>query len=141
MIDWNWAESASQLGQLLAAFVLSLPIAFNRERSDRIMGIRTFPLVAMASCGFMLLGQQAFTGSAEAQARVLQGLITGIGFIGAGAILKQDGHVKGSATAAAIWNTGAIGAAVALGRYEIGVLLSLADYLILRYLAKLKKDG
>jgi putative Mg2+ transporter-C (MgtC) family protein len=141
MIDWNWAESASQLGHLLAAFVLSLPIAFNRERSDRIMGIRTFPLVAMASCGFMLLGQQAFTGSAEAQARVLQGLITGIGFIGAGAILKQDGHVKGSATAAAIWNTGAIGAAVALGRYEIGVLLSLADYLILRYLAKLKKDG
>jgi putative Mg2+ transporter-C (MgtC) family protein len=141
MIDWNWAESASQLGQLLAAFVLSLPIAFNRERSDRIMGIRTFPLVAMASCGFMLLGQQAFPGSAEAQARVLQGLITGIGFIGAGAILKQDGHVKGSATAAAIWNTGAIGAAVALVRYEIGVLLSLADYLILRYLAKLKKDG
>jgi putative Mg2+ transporter-C (MgtC) family protein len=140
MEEWNWMDSARQLGQLAAAFVLSLPIALNRERSDRIMGIRTFPLVAMASCAFMLLGDRSFPGSPDAKARVLQGVITGIGFLGAGAILKQEGHVKGSATAAAIWNTGAIGAAVALGRYEIGVLLTLADYLILRFLTKLKKE-
>jgi putative Mg2+ transporter-C (MgtC) family protein len=140
VIDFDWTEMARQLGQLVGAFVLSLPIALNRERSGRIMGIRTFPLVAMASCGFMLLGDRTFAGSPDAEARVLQGVITGIGFLGAGAILKQEGHVKGSATAAAIWNTGAIGAAVALGRYEIGVLLALADYLILRFLTKLKKD-
>jgi putative Mg2+ transporter-C (MgtC) family protein len=140
MIDFDWTEMARQLGQLVGAFVLSLPIALNRERSDRIMGIRTFPLVAMASCGFMLLGDRTFPDSPDAKARVLQGVITGIGFLGAGAILKQEGHVKGSATAAAIWNTGAIGAAVALGGYEIGVLLTLADYLILRFLTKLKKE-
>ena len=113
MIEWNWAESGRQLGQLLFAFLLTLPIAWNRERADRVMGLRSFPLVAMASCGFMLLAQSAFAGNVEAQARVLQGIITGIGFIGA---------------------------AVALGRYEIAVLLALADFLILRYLSKLKHD-
>ncbi len=140
MTDWNWAESGRQLAQLVFALVLTLPIAWNRERADRVMGLRTFPLVAMASCGFMLLAQSAFSGNLEAQARVLQGVITGIGFIGAGAILKQNGHVKGSATAASIWNTGAIGAAVALGRYEIAVLLALVDFLILRYFSRLKDN-
>lgn len=140
MIDWDWANSGKQLGQLFAAFLISLPIAWNRERADRVMGLRTFPLVAMASCGFMLLAESAFAGAPDAQARALQGIITGIGFIGAGAILKRDGNVKGSATAASIWNVGAIGAAVALGRYEIAVLLGLADFLILRYLSKLKRE-
>ncbi|CAN5384323.1 MgtC/SapB family protein [soil metagenome] len=140
LIDWNWEQSARQLGQILAAFILTLPIAWNREQADRTMGLRTFPLVAMASCGFMLLAESAFSGSPEAQARALQGVITGIGFIGAGAILKQNGNVKGTATAASIWNTGALGAAVALGRYEIALVLSLADFLILRYLTKMKDD-
>ncbi len=140
MIDWDWANSGRQLGQLFLAFLFTLPVAWNRERADRVMGLRTFPLVAMASCGFMLLAQSAFGGSPDAQARALQGVITGIGFIGAGAILKQDGSVKGSATAASIWTVGALGAAVALGRYEIAVILGLADFLILRYLAKLKHD-
>ncbi len=140
LIAWDWALSARQLGQIVAAFVLTLPIAWNRERADRVMGLRTFPLVAMASCGFMLLGESAFAGASDAQARVLQGIVPGIGFIGASAILKQDGGATGSATAASIWNVGAIGAAVALGRYEIAVLLALADFLILRYLSKLKHD-
>lgn len=139
MIEWNWAESGRQLGQLLVAFVLTLPIAWNREHADRVMGLRTFPLVALASCGFMLLAESAFRAAPDAQARVLQGVITGIGFIGAGAILKQDGQVKGSATAASIWNTGALGAAVALGRYEIAVLLTVLDFLILRFLSRWKQ--
>ncbi len=88
----------------------------------------------------MLIAESAFAGTADAQARVLQGIITGIGFVGAGAILKQNGDVKGSATAASIWNVGAIGAAVALGLYEIAILLGLADFLILRYLSKLKHE-
>lgn len=140
MNEWDWANSGRQLGQLLVAFLISLPIAWNRERADRVMGLRTFPLVATASCGFMLIAESAFAGAADAQARALQGIITGIGFVGAGAILKQNGDVKGSATAASIWNVGAIGAAVALGRYEIAVLLGLADFLILRYLSKLKDE-
>lgn len=140
LIDWNWAESARQLGQILIAFFLALPIAWNREQANRALGLRTFPIVAMASCGLMLVAKTEFAGAADAQARVIQGIITGIGFLGAGAILKKNGDVKGSATAASIWNTGALGASVALGRYEIAVLLAVADFLILHYLTKLK-DG
>ena len=140
MIDWNLAQSGRQRAQLTGALILPLPIAWNRERADCVVGLRMFPLLARASCGFMLLEQSAFPGSPDAQARVLQGVITGTGFIGAGAILKQGGIVKGSATAASIWNVGAIGAAVAFRRFEIAVLLALADYLILRYLSKLKHE-
>jgi putative Mg2+ transporter-C (MgtC) family protein len=69
--------------------------------------------------------------STDAEARVLQGIITGIGFIGGGAILKSGGSVSGTATAASIWTTGLIGIAVASDRYEIGLLLSIIMFLTL----------
>ena len=68
--------------------------------------------------------------------RVLQGLITGIGFVGGGAILKEGASVRGTATAASIWNAGVIGASVALGHYGIAFLLALlnnADFKIFVY--------
>ena len=89
MMEWDWVNSGGNSDNCSLAFVITLPIAWNRERADRVMGLRTFPLVAMASCGFMLLAESAFSGAPDAQARALQGIITGIGFIGAGAILKQ----------------------------------------------------
>ena len=58
----------------------------------------------------------------------MQGLITGIGFVGGGAILKEGATVKGTATAASIWNAGVIGAAVAVGRYEVAVILALLKF-------------
>src|SRR5690606_9995456 len=70
-------------------------------------------------------GQAVLADSVEAQARIIAGLMTGIGFIGGGAIIKYEGSVYGTATAASIWGTGLIGAAVAYGRYEIAVLISL----------------
>ena len=65
--------------------------------------------------------------------------MTGIGFIGGGAILKQDGGVYGTATAASIWNTGAVGAAVAFHRYEIAVVLAFISFLILSLAKPIKK--
>lgn len=67
--------------------------------------------------------------STDAEARVLQGIITGIGFIGGGAILKNKGSVMGTATAASIWNTGLIGIAVAFSRYEIAVVMALLNFI------------
>jgi putative Mg2+ transporter-C (MgtC) family protein len=64
--------------------------------------------------------------------------ITGIGFIGGGAILKDRGNVQGIATAASIWNTGAIGAAVAYGRYEIALVLSVINFATLRFMNPFK---
>jgi putative Mg2+ transporter-C (MgtC) family protein len=118
--------------KIAAAFVLALPIAWEREESTRIMGMRTFPLVALASCGFVLLGIKITGADGEAQARILQGLMSGIGFIGGGAILKEGNSVRGTATAVSIWTTGAIGAAVAHGRYEIAIILSLVNFLTLK---------
>jgi putative Mg2+ transporter-C (MgtC) family protein len=75
----------------------------------------------------------------DSYSRILQGLITGIGFIGGGAILKEDANVRGTATAASIWNTGAIGAAVAFSRYEIAIVLSLINFITLRWLTPIKE--
>jgi putative Mg2+ transporter-C (MgtC) family protein len=77
--------------------------------------------------------------STDAEGRVLQGIITGIGFIGGGAILKGDSTVKGTATAASIWNTGAIGIAVAYSRFEIAIVLSLFNFITLRLVGEIKK--
>ncbi len=124
--------------RIALAYVLALPIGWDRER-EGYSGVRTFPLVAMASCGYVLLGNVfAAPATVDAQARIIQGLMTGIGFIGAGAILKGPGSVHGTATAASIWNTGVIGAAVAMGRFEIAVVLSILNLLTLRLLPKLK---
>jgi putative Mg2+ transporter-C (MgtC) family protein len=137
---WDWQAWLAVLGQLAMAYLLSLPIALERERQARSAGLRTFPLVAVASCGYMLMAEALFGDSPEAQARIVQGLMTGIGFIGGGAILKSGGEVHGTATAASIWNTGAIAAAVAFGRFEIAVTLAVANYATLRLLAPLKRQ-
>lgn len=125
---------------LAASVALSLPIAWNRERATRQMGLRTFPLVALASTGFVLMGETAMPGNMEAQARILQGLITGVGFLGGGAILKQGLSVVGTATAASIWNTAAMGAAVAHGAYEIAIVLSLVNAAVLWGLTTVKRE-
>jgi putative Mg2+ transporter-C (MgtC) family protein len=123
--------------QLGIAYVLSLPLAFDRERASTGAGLRTFPLVAVAACGYTLVGISVLD-STEAESRVLQGLITGIGFIGGGAILKNKGKISGVATAASIWNTGLIGIAVAMHRYEIALLMCVISFLTLRLVREVK---
>jgi len=93
--------------QLGIAFILSLPIALNRELEDNGAGLRTFPLVTIASCAFMLVGMDIYQGS-DAEARIMYGIITGMGFIGGGAIFKNEDGAKGTATAAGLWNTWAL---------------------------------
>jgi putative Mg2+ transporter-C (MgtC) family protein len=128
------------LGALAVAFVLALPVGWEREYSERSAGLRTFPLVAVASCGYILIASRVLAGHPEGTARVIEGLMTGIGFIGGGAILKSDGAVRGTATAASVWNTGAIGAAVAFERYEIAVVLAAINYAALRWLRPFKAE-
>jgi hypothetical protein len=82
---------------LAFAYMLALPIGWDRERNERSAGLRTFPLVAVASCGFVQATEGITGSSPEAQARIVEGLITGIGFIGGGAIIKQSGAVQGRA--------------------------------------------
>lgn len=138
-LDINWTLVVRNLIQLGIAYLLALPIAVDREKASRSAGLRTFPLVAVSACGYMLVGISVLD-TTDAEARVLQGLITGIGFIGGGAILKSNGSVRGTATAASIWNTGLIGVAVAFHRYEIAILLALINVITLRFVRQFKED-
>lgn len=115
--------------QLGIAFLLSLPIALNREYKARGAGMRTYPLVTVACCAFMLVARDVYDGDA-AEARVMYGIITGMGFIGGGAIIKTADSVNGTASAAGIWLTGAIGLSVAYARYEIAIVLSAMGFMI-----------
>ena len=138
-IQIEWAVIVRNMIQLGIAYMLALPIAVDREKASRSAGLRTFPLVAVSACGYMLVGISVLS-TTDAEARVLQGIITGIGFIGGGAILKSNGSVRGTATAASIWNTGLIGIAVAFHRYEIAILLAVINVVTLRFVRHLKED-
>ncbi|MFM7446586.1 MAG: MgtC/SapB family protein, partial [Tabrizicola sp.] len=127
----------SHLLALMVAYALALPIGWNREKEERSAGLRTFPLVAMAACGFVLIAREVLLSDTTAQSHLMAGLMTGIGFIGGGAILKQGDRARGTATAASLWATGAIGAAVGYGHLDIAVILSLVTVLTLSLLAPL----
>lgn len=132
--DLDLQTMLQHLVDLALAFVLALPVGWDRERSNRSLGLRTFPLVSLASCGFVLLAADAMGDDSQALARVLQGIITGVGFLGGGAIVKSGFEVHGVSTAASIWLTAGIGATVALDRWEIALVLSFANFAILRWL-------
>ena len=125
---------------LMTAYILALPIGWDREKSERSAGLRTFPLVAIAACGFVQAAETVIAGNPEATARVVEGLITGMGFVGGGAILVVKNSVRGTATAASLWATGAVGTAVGLGAYDIALVLSVATFLTLRIMTSLKSD-
>ena len=140
----DWPQISVAAVRIAVAYLLAVPIGWEREQEEHAVGIRTFPLVAMASCGFVLLGVTLFKADPAGPSRIIQGLITGIGFIGGGAILRGNGAkgeitVHGTATAASIWNMGVMGAAVAQGRVDIGLLLVVLNFFTLRVLAPLKR--
>jgi putative Mg2+ transporter-C (MgtC) family protein len=124
---------------LVFAYVLAFPIGWDREKSERSAGLRTFPLVAIASCAFIQITEPLIQSNPEATARIVEGLITGMGFIGGGAILVVKSSVRGTATAASLWATGAIGTAVGLGSYDIAVVLSVMTFLTLRFMTNFKE--
>lgn len=137
VIDMHWPTVWSHLILLGVAYLLALPIGWNRERFSRSAGLRTYPLVAVATCGFMLVGIEVLD-SNESAGRAMQGVITGMGFIGGGAILKNGNTVSGMATAASLWSTGALGLAVAWQRFEIALVLSLITFLTLQFAPSVK---
>ena len=136
---WDTQAALSQMIVLGVAYVLALPIGWNREREERSAGLRTFPLVSIAACGFVMIAIEVLGADSEGQARILEGLMTGIGFIGGGAILKQGDRAHGTATAAGLWATGAVGAAVGYGQLDIAVILSVVIFVTLAVLSPLKR--
>jgi putative Mg2+ transporter-C (MgtC) family protein len=140
------AQAARVAVRLVLAALLGGLLGLERERRGKAAGLRTHMLVALGSALFVIAPLEAGAGAADLT-RVIQGIATGIGFVGAGSILKQteQGEVKGLTTAAGIWLTAAVGIAVGLGRLWLPVLGVLLSWLILsvlgRYEARLESDG
>jgi len=114
-------------------------IGWDRERADKPAGIRTHMLVALGSASFTLLGFEVGdhlapkTGEGFDPTRVLQGVIGGIGFLGAGAIIQNRGRVSGITTAASVWVAGALGSAAGVGAYVLAVFTCVFAFGVLRF--------
>lgn len=118
--------------RLIVAAALGGLLGYERERQGKSAGVRTHMLVATGAALFILIPQQAGASSADLS-RVLQGVIAGVGFLGAGAIIMGNREVetRGLTTAASIWVTAAIGVAAGMGRELTAVLSTLIALLIL----------
>jgi putative Mg2+ transporter-C (MgtC) family protein len=106
--------------RLVVAAAFGLAIGFERERREHAAGLRTHMLVAVGACLFTLVGAYGFEGFADGAgdpSRVAAQVVTGVGFLGAGAILREGVSVRGLTTAASLWVVAAIGTAVALGMF------------------------
>jgi putative Mg2+ transporter-C (MgtC) family protein len=111
-------------------------LGFQRERAGRPAGLRTHMLVALGSALFVLIPLQAGMPLIELS-RVLQGLTTGIGFLGAGTILKRGTHIEGLTTAASLWVTAAVGVAAGMGREMSAVLGTVLTFIILAFIPQM----
>lgn len=133
----QWVRLLVRLG---LAVLLGALIGYEREQRDSAAGLRTHMLVALGSALFVLVPQQAGLSNDELS-RVLQGLVAGVGFLGAGAVIKQtqSGQVHGLTTAAGIWSTAAIGVAVGLGREATAIVSAITVYVILGLVLRLEK--
>ena len=136
MMEVFWQELTSGLHdskqvtrvliRLVAATLLGAIIGIQRERTRKPAGLRTHVLVSLATAAFVIAGS-SFGMTTEGLSRMIQGIITGIGFIGAGSILKlsEQHQIKGLTTAASVWMTAAIGVTIGLGSLGIALMITV----------------
>ncbi|AZE83773.1 MgtC/SapB family protein [Pseudomonas orientalis] len=126
--------------RLLMAAILGGILGFERESKGKAAGVRTHMLVALGAALFVMVPQMSGN-QADAMSRVVQGVIAGIGFLGAGTIIKgkdeDAGHVKGLTTAAGLWMTAAIGVSAGLGRESTAVLSTLLALAVFSVMPKI----
>jgi putative Mg2+ transporter-C (MgtC) family protein len=125
--------------RLAAATLLGAVVGIQRERAGKPAGLRTHMLVTLGTAVFVL----ACSGvgmSSDGLSRVIQGVVTGIGFIGAGSILKlnEERDVQGLTTAAGVWMTAAVGVAVGLGSLGVALLSTVFTLVILSFASRLE---
>lgn len=127
-------EVTQVLVRLLMAALLGAVLGFEREHKGKSAGVRTHMLVSLGAALFVLAPSMAGA-EEDALSRVIQGIVAGIGFLGAGTILKGNGqdpsHVKGLTTAAGLWMTAAIGTAAGMGREATAVISTVLALLVL----------
>jgi len=146
--SFHWPHVVGAVTSIAAAYILALPLALERRaRAPGHLGLRTLPLVSVGACAYLVLTRYLSEHGiydADGLARTLRAVMTGIGFIGGGAIVKKAGSTSGVTTGAAVWNAGATGAAAAHGYFAVAAALALANLLILeipRWLTRLRRPG
>ena len=136
--------------RLLTALACGAIIGLNRDFHRKPAGFRTFGLVSLGSALVVLVMHQVAGSGADAVSRVIQGVLTGIGFLGAGVILRRESHAKvaGLTTSAAIWLTAGLGMAAGAGQFLLAwICLAFAMALLLlggpfeRLLERVLKPG
>lgn len=129
-----------------AALLFGGILGWNRERLGKPAGLRTHIMVTLGACGFLLLGVELLAGVSDRYdspldpTRVLQGVVGGIGFLGAGSIIQNKGEVEGITTAATIWVAGAVGAGCGMGQFLVAGILVVLAISTLWLLAKVEKS-
>lgn len=129
--------------KVFLSFALGGAIGIEREIHKKPAGLRTHILVSLAATLFTMLsigkafGDPAVTGNDPT--RIASGILTGIGFIGAGVIISTGGHVRGITTAASLWIVTGIGMAVGLGEYPLALLITFLTLLVLTLLFSFEK--
>ncbi|MBX9582994.1 MAG: MgtC/SapB family protein [Gemmataceae bacterium] len=130
-------QAAALATRLAVAGLLGALLGWEREKRGKAAGLRTHILVAVGSAAFVAIPQQAGY-DPNGVARVIQGLVAGIGFLGAGCIIKSeaDAHVSGLTTAAGVWLTAAVGVAAGVGREASALLVGLFGWFTLSVLGR-----
>jgi len=136
MAELSLQTQALIVAQVLLAGILGMIIGFDRERRHRDAGLRTMTLIAMGSCLFTALSMVAFPGADPA--RVAAQIIPGMGFLGAGAIIKDGRSVHGLTTAATMWVTAAMGMAIGTGNWFVGIGMTVIIWFVLVVLHRFK---
>jgi len=133
------AQIARIVIRLIAAALLGAVVGIQRERAGKPAGLRTHMLVALGAALFVIASLESGMSSSDLS-RVIQGLATGIGFIGGGAILKltEEREITGLTTAAGIWLTAAVGVAVGLGRWGLAALSVILTWIILAIVGQIE---
>ena len=112
-----WDQELKPILQVVVAAVLGALVGWQRERVHQEAGIRTFAAVSLGACVFGLI--------TPGDTRIAAQIVTGIGFIGAGVIMRGRAHVHGLTTAAALWATASVGTAVAYGRLILAAVVAV----------------
>jgi putative Mg2+ transporter-C (MgtC) family protein len=130
MTDWLTAFQAlgwDAAAKITLAAVLGAIVGLERVWGGHPAGLRTNMVISISSCLFTILSIEAFplVGASQDTARVAAQIVTGVGFLGAGALLQSKGHIRGLTTAATIWVVAAIGMAIGTGAYFLGVFTTI----------------
>ncbi len=141
-LTWSLPDAAQAIRvflRLLVATLLAAIIGYERETSGKSAGLRTHMLVALGSAVFVLAPIESGMNLADVS-RVIQGIAAGIGFLGAGTILKgsNEREVQGLTTAAGVWMTAATGMAAGMGRFGLAVMSVAFAWVILAVVARLE---